>query len=893
MPPAVAAVAVVVVAAVGYVAGTTAAVVIGLAASIAYGAYAMSRMPDSSTGAAASSGKTEIAGRQQIMRSAMAPHRVVYGKCCISGPLVAPFSYGSDNKYVYLVIALTCHECEEISDVYLGDTLSTDAKYSGLFSVTKYLGTSTQTANAELIANAKDRAGNSAWTSNHRLRGRSYIICKFTYDATAYASGIPNVKAVIKGVNDIYDPRTTTNGWSDNPALCVRDYLVKSYGLGCDSSSDIDEASFIAAANICDETVSVRVGTGSGYTTDGSYYEVGRTGLYLISGVGTVLAGDTVTITITGGTYDVAGVSTTFPVSANSYIVETALTSGYLVLSGSGLIAAVPPVACAISVTSSNTEKRYTLNGSFTLDTKPVDIMKKMLTACAGSLIWSQGKYHLYAGAYNVPVGTIDESDLRGDISILPAPSRSQRFNTVRGTFVSPGQNWQQVDFPLRQDATQYAADGSVEVCQSLELPYTISSAMAQRLANLYLFQNLRGISLTWPGKLTCFKYQPGDVLSVNIDELGWVDKEFRVVNWKLADDGGVDLILKEEDSSVYTWTLADEQEYVPPKRTKVSAYSPLVPDVTGFSASQSGAFVVFSWDEVGINSPIAGYEIRYNTQGDVIWDNGSPVTQVEKGTHLVTLKAAPGSWTFLISAVNALGEYSVNAASYDLTVTNTNGIVYGGTGEVSLGWPGTKTNLVEHWTGALVPQSQGTADDDNWDTFNEFVPNPYATCEYEASEMVLPYDYPFRVHGVITSVSSPIPIGIAAPQLYIKWHLDGDSYNTYTKWSIGTITAKYVTMKFIIDTSVGIPVVTDFAPIADAEPQTESGANVTTSSSGTSITFATNFINTPVIQATAIGSAGLTAVISAQSDTGFTVTVYNSSGTAVDGTINWTANGV
>lgn len=838
-----------------------------------------------------------IAGRTQIIRNATAPHRIVYGQCCISGPLIAAFSYGDSNKYVYLIIALTSHEVEEIGDVYIGDVLSTDSKFTksdgtSLVQITKYLGSAGQTADADLIANAVDKAGNHVWTSNHTLSGRSYLVVRLEYDQTAFASGLPNVKAVVKGVNDVYDPRTGLTGWTDNAVLCVRDYLVKTYGIGA-ASGDINDTNFIAAANICDEMVSVRVGSGSGYTTDGSYYATGRTGINLISGTGTILAGDTITITIPDCYYTIDGVYTHFPASAHSYVVENGLSSGYLVLSGSGLVADIPPAACAVLVQGTNSEKRYTCNGSFTLDQKPADIMKKMLTACVGRLVWSQGQYSIFPAAYNYPVGTLTESDLRDDISILPAPSRQQRFNTVRGTFVSPAQYWQQVDFPYQQNATQYAADQSFEICQTLELPYTISASTAQRLAAIYLNQNIRGISVTFPAKLTAFKYQPGDVLYLTIVQLGWSSKEFRVMDWKLSDSGGVDLTLREEDSTIYGWTLSDEKVFIPPASAKVTPYIPSVPDVTNFSASQNGAFVIFSWDNIEIDGNIAGYEIRYNPKGDYVWADGTPITQVEKGTHFVSLRVGPGAWTFLICSLDVLNNYSTNPATYDLTVINVNTIVSGGISEAAKGWPGALTNMVKHWTGKLVSQSQGVASGDGWDTFNKFCPNPYVTSSYEAPEMMLPADISARAHGEITSVSSPIPLGMAAPGLFIKWHKAADPYNSYTAWGVGDVLAKYVTMKFVVDTSIGIPVVTDFSPTLDATARTESAANVATLNTGTIITFITPFVYIPVVQVTPIGNAGLFAVISNLTVNGFTITIYNASGTAIAGLVNWQAQGV
>jgi hypothetical protein len=712
-----------------------------MVASISYSAYTMATMKG------AEGFSAEIAGRTQVVRSAVAPHRIVYGKCMISGPLVAAFSYGVNNEFVYLAIALTSHEVEEIGDVYLNDTLSTDIKWAstngtdltwnqdrrtipssgvvildnavygpalyvhyGLItgdftgtdvpvnlwtyekgtrritfdtsmigqavtirytksyvSITKYLGTVGQTADADLIADAVDRAGNHVWTSAHKLTGRSYLVVRLEFNPTIFASGLPNIKAVVKGVKDIYDPRTGTTGWTDNATLCIRDYLVKPYGLGA-VAGDINDINFIAAANICDEVVSARVGTGAGYLTDGSYYEVGTTGIYLTAGTGTILAGDIITINIAGGIYNIDGTPTVFSASANSYIAETVLSSGYLVLSGNGITAAIPPTPCIIVIADINTEKRYTCNGSFTLDQKPIDIMKKMLTACAGRLVWSQGTYTLYPAAYNYPVGTLTESDLRDDMSVLPAPSRQQRFNTVRGTFVSPAQYWQQVDFPYQQNSTQYVADGNFEICQTLELPYTISASASQRLAVIYLNQNLRGITVTFPAKLTAFKYQPGDVINLSIAQLGWTAKGFRITDWKLSDNGGVDLILREEDPTIYGWTLSNEKPFFPPATPNVADYVVVaVPgEPTDLTAIIAGQGIVLNWI-----APVGKVVVtKYN-----IYMDGNLLVAAYQGNEYIYNVLIPRTYYFTVTALNVNDREGAASNTASITIVTVNAV--------------------------------------------------------------------------------------------------------------------------------------------------------------------------------------------------------------------------
>jgi len=66
-----------------------------------------------------------------------------------------------------------------------------------------------------------------------------------------YGSGLPNITARIRG-RKVFDPRTTTTVYSDNPALCLADLITSTtYGMGF----SVDNASLAIAANYCDEVV--------------------------------------------------------------------------------------------------------------------------------------------------------------------------------------------------------------------------------------------------------------------------------------------------------------------------------------------------------------------------------------------------------------------------------------------------------------------------------------------------------------------------------------------------------------------------------------------------------------------------------------------------------------
>lgn len=191
-------------------------------------------------------------------KEATAPHRVVYGRTRIAGNIV--YMEGtSSNKYLHMVITLAAHEIDAVESVYFNDQEVIFASDTGLVTSDNYknkarirykLGTSSQTAFSELVAESDD-----LWTDNHRLRGIACLYVRLEYDANKYPNGIPNITAVIRG-KKVYDPRTLTTAYSSNPALCLADYLTDSlHGVGAVYADEIDETALITAADVCDETV--------------------------------------------------------------------------------------------------------------------------------------------------------------------------------------------------------------------------------------------------------------------------------------------------------------------------------------------------------------------------------------------------------------------------------------------------------------------------------------------------------------------------------------------------------------------------------------------------------------------------------------------------------------
>ena len=201
-------------------------------------------------------------------KDAIAPHEFVYGRVRKGGVVTYYETTGTDNKFLHQIIVLAGHEVDAIESIYINDeevTLNsagvvTSSPWNGKIRVRKNLGGAAQSVDSVLLAESRQI------TSAFRGRGIAYLYVRYEYDQDVFVNGLPLITAVVRG-KKVFDPRTNATAFSSNAALCVRDYIRSQYGLNDDQ---IDETVFSAAANICDENVTLTGGgTEKKYTING------------------------------------------------------------------------------------------------------------------------------------------------------------------------------------------------------------------------------------------------------------------------------------------------------------------------------------------------------------------------------------------------------------------------------------------------------------------------------------------------------------------------------------------------------------------------------------------------------------------------------------------------
>ena len=508
----------------------------------------------------------QIRGQLITSRSPNEATRVVYGRTRLGGPILFIETSGDKNETLHMAVGIAGHQCwrtdEELTTIFVDDQ-PYKITWGGGSGFINYKGSAIGIAFIGI--SAPFRALKDTEGSSYQFNGLQVVAFEMTYDQDLFPNGIPNVTFEVFG-KSLYDPRITATEYSNNAALVIRDYLTNTdYGLGV-TDDEIDDASFEAAADVCDEVVNVKsYPIRDTEVNANNRLQLNSTNFWGMSG--TVVITGTLTGTATGlsaGTYYIRNASEFYKRIGFGFPIPVGLDCDISATPTGPLITLTEGTTTGLTIEIANaSEDRYRINGAFQTSEQPQEILSKMLTACGGKLTYQGGRWVIKVAKYYAPTITLTEADVVGEISVQASQSRRDIFNAVKGLYSEPAESYQPFSFPSVTNSTYEAEDGE-RIWKDVQFPFTTSSATCQRLSRIELEKARQQIAVNVSCNIrNAFALAPGDTVNLTFERYGWSSKVFEVLTWEFSFADGdtgltpiVNLTLRETASGVYAWSM-------------------------------------------------------------------------------------------------------------------------------------------------------------------------------------------------------------------------------------------------------------------------------------------------------------------------------------------------
>ena len=897
---------------------------------------------------------------------------IVYGTRKVGGNVVFLETSGTDNQYLYMALVLSEGEINDISSIFVNDNqvtftgdladntqvtvASSDANFydgASLITVEPHFGSDTQTASSLLSTL-------SSWTSNHRLRGLAYLAIRFEWNRDKFGS-LPTVQAIVQG-KKVYNPNldsTVTGGsgshradtsstweYSDNPVYQLLDYLRNDrFGMGiANSYFDSNFADWQVAGDVCDADITPYSGASAIDLMDS--HAVIDTSKKAIDNVKDFVRGARAYLNFTGGKYNIL-VETTG--SASITLTEDNIIGG-------------------ITVQSKNKNSRYNrvivsfINPGKNYQSDEVQFPPVDETGLASADQHSTMK--------TADGGLLLEG--RFDFSMLTSPYQAQEMAEI-----ILRRSRSSLDIALRADATalDLAIGDIVNITHStpgfsakpfrvqnltINADHTINIQCSEHQDSFYTFGTQQEVATipdtTLPNPLTVqppasvtlsdqlIEYNDGTVIVALDVTIGASPDNFvdnYQVEYKLSSSSDFIIsgfasglnhrILNVIDQQIYDVrvkainSLGVSSTYVSAQRTIVGAIAP-PSDITDFSANVSGQEVHLSWEAV-TDLDLAFYNVRFSeeTDGTADWQNSvALVEKVSRPGTSVTVPARQG--TYLIKAVDKLGNFSSNATAVISNVTSPLNFNSVATQSEHPTFAGTKTNVVllddalELDSSELFDSASGLFDAETVRFFDSGASNAdfVSSGNYEFANVIdIGAKHTARITASLTQSSDnpddlfdnrsgnfddassnfdgDTPANCNA-HLEIATSDDNVTFTDFRGFVIGEYEARYFKFRVVLISrdNASTPVVSQVTVTIDMQDRIFSGNDIVSGTGTKSISFTNPFkTNGYAVGVTGQGMAtGDYFTVTNKSITGFDVAFFNSSNTGISKTFDFIAKG-
>ncbi|MBI4227668.1 MAG: hypothetical protein HY600_05320 [Candidatus Omnitrophica bacterium] len=838
------------------------------------------------------------------------PLPAIYGTVRYGGNIIWQTDPGETIKQI---VAIGEGEIESITSVRFND--QDPATLSGV-SYAVYTGTAAQGVDA--------RAPATGPNSVPSLRYVAYIASTLT--ASEKLQGKAVMTADVKGLKvETWTGTawTTTRSWSDNPAACLRDYLLaKRYGVGLDASL-LDHASFGAAYDHCNGLVDNGVGgTHKRYQLDLAidsrrpHLDILRDMLLACNGY-FVFSGGKIKLRLLGLN------ETTQHAFMEDTIVKDSLTYRLAPQDerpNKVVVRYVDPAqnwakidVIVNDAIDQSLREALLLENVVPLETQAIGVTRQPQALRLATLLLNQSRFEGILATWQ---GGHDTIHLEvGDIVTLTHSTPGWTAKPFRIMQISDDQIGERT-FVAREFNSSLYNDQVDTGIQNFSYgtptsPFDVPASVS-------------GLTLTEDGllqkdgvfvdRILAQWTEPPDPAFVRGYEISW------------SEDGGA--------SKVQTSVERGTSKVLLPGAKVGSAYVVKVvtisaagmrsagvtaaittvgkntfpSDVTGFAVAFANDHIHFSWIEPP-DADIWGYEIREGSS----WNVGVVIATKIATTSYDLFAFSAGTKTYWIKAIDTAGNYSQTAASASLTITAVpaanvvltyNEFAEGAGGALS---GEAMVKYTTSYSSAYYRQALGLRSATRWATKT----GTWAQAQSAGDKLNTPIAslagaYLSRVIdiGAVMNIQVTVNLkvaNVAGGSLLIEIRTSNDNmaWSAYQNFSPGQYSGRYFQFRLTFSTtnsSYDVEIY-DFEAVFDADDLIQSGAGVSVPAGGATVAFPVAFNASPgliAIVVASVGSSLIPEIVSgSKTKTSFQVKLKDPSTlTYVTGTVDWYAKG-
>lgn len=215
----------------------------------------------------------------------------------------------------------------------------------------------------------------------------------------------------------------------------------------------------------------------------------------------------------------------------------------------------------SVSLNAGGSEPRYRSDGVLSEGDDPKTVRDAICATMNATLRDYGGSISLqiiYNDLSSIAVD-FDEDDILGDEEWDQTPALTETFNIVRGKYVDASDNalYQLSDYP---EIAVDSPDG-IDRINTFDSGLVQSVTQMQRLAKLRLMRNQFQGRYSASMKPKAWQCSVGNVVTQTHAGLSWAEKLFRPVGQTISVTGQTQMVMQEEDASIYDWNPATDEQ--------------------------------------------------------------------------------------------------------------------------------------------------------------------------------------------------------------------------------------------------------------------------------------------------------------------------------------------